>query len=92
MSTIKLNGAVVNLKWAYGKNGYPDLKPNETLCEVSLERNGETKVGLGMAWKSENDLFEKEEARKRSLARALKENGFTREERTIVYEAYFGRK
>lgn len=92
MTTVKLNGAVVNLKWAYGKNGYPGLQSNETQCEVVLERNGETKVGLGLAWKSENDLFEKEEARKHSLRRALKENGFTREERTIVYNAYFGRK
>jgi len=90
--TTKVNDAVVTLKWAYGRTGYPELRPNETLCEVTLEQNGETKVATGLAWKTENDLFNKEIARKQSLKRALTENKFTRAERTVVYNAYFARK
>lgn len=35
------------------------------------------------------DLFEKEEGRKRSLARALKASGFKKPTRTKFWEAYF---
>jgi len=90
MTTVKVNGAVVNMKWAYGRFGYPGLQPNETLCDVTLEVNGEVKKGSGLAFKTENDHFCKEEGRKYSLRRAIAD--FTRPERTLVYQAYRGRK
>ena len=64
----------------YGQEG--------TNCSISSD-NGKVHVARGKTVLHEGDNYDKNFGRKLSLARALKNGGFSTPERTLFWEAYF---
>lgn len=60
-----------------------------TSCQIILTQGTPTEVGFGLAVCSPADTFCKAKGRKLALARALKAPDFSREDRRLIWQAYF---
>lgn len=58
-----------------------------TICLVT-DRTTKIEIGSANAFCSPKDKFDKNYGRKLALTRFLEKEGYTREERTLIWEAY----
>lgn len=69
MKAQLIDGKQVKISFAYGRKGWSGMEENETKC--SIEIDGQQKY-VGRTFKRPTDPFSKKEARKYSLAKALR--------------------
>lgn len=63
------------------------IHPIATTCRI-LDKETNNEVAVGVAKCHPNDNFEYERGRKTALTRAIKNTGFTRDQRATVWAAY----
>ena len=71
-----------------GDNAIFYLGHEGTYCEISID-NGDVKVAKGHTEINPSDNYCRNFGRKLSLARALKNGGFNKDERTEFWKMYF---
>lgn len=86
---VEVDGRELHLHFKYSEVKVNHVVRRQTECTLTL-KDGAT-IGRGSALCSEQDNFVKETGRKISLAKALKDANFSREERTLVWQGYFDR-
>jgi hypothetical protein len=83
-----MNVGNITVKWSYDEvDAIIDSSLVSIETECSILKNDEF-VSYGIALCSPNDTYDKEFGRKLSMSRALLKSDLTKEERSVVWEAY----